>query len=506
MSINMNVVVVAVLLVAVAQLEPLGAEAMQLRESHVLVHGNHPKSNGESNNDGIHGGYKNAIYSQEGVWVPVDAVMANPKGLFGLWVQGVSKVYETVEEYEKRFGVWMDNLKYVVEYNSKHSSHWLGMNHFADLTHEEWKNVVRFGYRGERDMNAVKNEAPFRYKDSEMPEIVDWREKNAVARVKNQQMCGSCWAFSTTGAIEGINAIKTGRLVALSEQMLVDCDTSRDHGCHGGLMDFAFDFVLENGGIDTEESYPYKAEEGQCDVNRRDRHVVTIDGHEDVPPNDEVSLMKAVANQPVSAAIEADQRSFQLYGGGVFDAECGTELNHGVLIVGYGTAKNGTREMPYWIIKNSWGPTWGDKGYIRIRRNAEAAEGQCGVAMQASFPIKNGPNPPEPPPAPPAPPPVPPTPEPVDCDGVVECPPQTTCCCMKELFGYCYTWACCPLPEATCCDDHIHCCPSDLPVCNVEEGTCSKGAGYAAETVAMVTKVNASPKRKSQGSIRSIVV
>jgi KDEL-tailed cysteine endopeptidase len=128
-----------------------------------------------------------------------------------------------------------------------------------------------------------------------------------LVQVKNQLLCGSCWAFSTTGAVEGASAIATGNLTSLSEQMLVDCDRERDNGCHGGLMDFAFEFIIKNGGIDTEEDYPYTAEEGTCQDNKMRRHVVTIDDYQDVPPNDEHALLKAVANQPVSVAIEADQ-------------------------------------------------------------------------------------------------------------------------------------------------------------------------------------------------------
>jgi KDEL-tailed cysteine endopeptidase len=311
------------------------------------------------------------------------------------------------------------------------------MNNFADMEHVEWSER-HFGYRPElradRELRAPAG--GFRYADVRPPKEIDWRTKEAVAPVKNQLLCGSCWAFSTTGSVEGINAIVTGELVSLSEQMLIDCDTSRDHGCHGGLMDYAYQFIIDNGGIDTEEDYPYTnpAAEGQCDINRSGRHVVTIDGYEDIPANDEVSLLKAVAKQPVSVAIEADQRAFQLYAGGVFDEACGTALNHGVLVVGYGVAMNKTHEVPYWIVKNSWGPQWGDHGYIRLRRQV-GEEGQCGIAMQASFPVKKGPNPPEPPPTPPSPPSPPPGPAPVDCDGTTSCPADNTCCCMKDFFG-----------------------------------------------------------------------
>jgi KDEL-tailed cysteine endopeptidase len=216
------------------------------------------------------------------------------------------------------------------------------------------------------------------------PPSVDWRLKNAVTPVKNQAQCGSCWAFSTTGAVEGVNAIATGALVSLSEQELVDCDKEHDNGCHGGLMDFAFDWILANGGLDTEEDYRYKAEEHKCRVDRAHRRVVSIDGHEDVAPNDEDALMRAVARQPVSVAIEADQRPFQLYVGGVFDADCGVALDHGVLAVGYGTEAG----KDFYKVKNSWGADWGSSGYIMLGRGAtyNGNKGQCGIQMDPSFP------------------------------------------------------------------------------------------------------------------------
>ena len=286
------------------------------------------------------------------------------------------------------------------------------MTPFADLSHEEWKSKV-LGYRPELRTTLKTPSPTFRYADAVPAKEIDWRTKNAVTEVKNQQLCGSCWAYSSTGAIEGINAIVTGELRSLSEQQLVDCDIALDNGCHGGLMDYAFDFVIANGGMDTEIDYPYVGEDGVCDPSRNNRHVVTIDGYEDVPQNDEKALLRAVSHQPVSVAIEADQRAFQLYVAGVFDdEECGTSLNHGVLAVGYGTDYNGTHHIPYWLVKNSWGPEWGDKGYIKLRRGVLASEGLCGVAMQASYPIKKGANPPEPPPAPPSPPPAhPPRPQ-----------------------------------------------------------------------------------------------
>ncbi|KAF5740652.1 cysteine proteinase RD21a [Tripterygium wilfordii] len=274
---------------------------------------------------------------------------------------------------------------------------------------------------------------------------------------------GSCWAFSTIGAVEGINKIVTGELITLSEQELVDCDTSYNAGCNGGLMDYAFEFIINNGGIDSDEDYPYKGTDGRCDTVRQNARVVSIDSYEDVSANDEGSLKTAVANQPVSVAIEAGGRAFQLYESGVFTGKCGTALDHGVVAVGYGT-ENG---KDYWIVRNSWGKSWGEAGYIRLERNVATPSGKCGIAIEPSYPIKKGHNPPNPGPSPPS-----PVKPPTVCDSYYTCPESTTCCCVYQYGSYCFAWGCCPLDGATCCDDHYSCCPHDYPVCNINEGTC----------------------------------
>ncbi|CAD5325205.1 unnamed protein product [Arabidopsis thaliana] len=273
--------------------------------------------------------------------------------------------------------------------NKKNRSYKLKLNKFADLTINEFKNAYTgSNIKHHRMLQGPKRGSKqFMYDHenlSKLPSSVDWRKKGAVTEIKNQGKCGSCWAFSTVAAVEGINKIKTNKLVSLSEQELVDCDTKQNEGCNGGLMEIAFEFIKKNGGITTEDSYPYEGIDGKCDASKDNGVLVTIDGHEDVPENDENALLKAVANQPVSVAIDAGSSDFQFYSEGVFTGSCGTELNHGVAAVGYGSE----RGKKYWIVRNSWGAEWGEGGYIKIEREIDEPEGRCGIAMEASYPIK----------------------------------------------------------------------------------------------------------------------
>ncbi|CAA2990884.1 cysteine ase RD21A-like [Olea europaea subsp. europaea] len=388
--------------------------------------------------------------------------------LYESWLLTHGKAYNGIGEKERRFEIFKDNLRFIDEHNSVDREYKVGLNRFSDLTNEEYQSMFVGGRLNKKTrlMNGVNND---RYKfkaGDKLPESIDWREKGAVASVKDQGQCGSCWAFSTVGAVEGINKIVTGELISLSEQELVDCDRSYNQGCNGGLMDYGFEFIKKNGGIDTEEDYPYQAHDGTCDQNRKNARVVSIDGYEDVPENDEQSLRKALANQPVSVAIEAGGRAFQLYQSGVFTGRCGTQLDHGVVAVGYGS-ENG---LDYWIVKNSWGPSWGESGYIRLQRNvANTKTGKCGIAIEASYPLKNGQNPPNPGPSPPSPTPVKP---PTKCDDYYSCPEGNTCCCVYQYGNICFGWGCCPLESATCCDDHSSCCPHDYPICDLKAGTC----------------------------------
>ncbi|XP_042068253.1 senescence-specific cysteine protease SAG39-like [Salvia splendens] len=296
------------------------------------------------------------------------------------WMAENGRIYADEAEKAKRFNIFKENVEYVESFNEAAArTYKLAVNRFADLTNDEFR-ASRNGYK----MASRPKSSSFRYSNvTAAPASIDWRKKGAVTAVKDQGQCGCCWAFSAVAATEGINQITTGNLVSLSEQELVDCDTSQDHGCNGGLMDEAFQFIISNKGLTTEANYPYKGVDGTCNTKKESSDAAKITGYEDVPANSESALLKAVVNQPVSVAIDASGSDFQFYSGGVFTGECGTELDHGVTAVGYGAASDGTK---YWIVKNSWGTSWGENGYIRMQRDVGAAEGLCGIAMETSYP------------------------------------------------------------------------------------------------------------------------
>ncbi|KAF8769219.1 hypothetical protein HU200_006723 [Digitaria exilis] len=400
-------------------------------------------------------------YNEEHGVRGLERTEAEAREMYDLWLAEHGRAYNALGERDRRFRVFWDNLRFVDAHNARAGEHGytLGMNQFADLTNEEFRAAYLGAALSAQAGNGTVGER-YRHDGVEaLPDSVDWREKGAIAPIKNQGQCGSCWAFSAVSTVESINQLVTGELITLSEQELVECSTNGGNsGCNGGLMDSAFAFIIQNGGIDTEADYPYKAVDGQCDINRKNAKIVSIDGYEDVPKNSEKSLQKAVAHQPVSVAIAAGGREFQLYKSGIFTGSCTTTLDHGVVAVGYGTEDG----KDYWIVRNSWGPKWGEAGYVRMERNIDAATGKCGIAMMASYPTKKGPNPPPPPVSPD-----------VACDATYSCEAGTTCCCAFGFRNVCLVWGCCPLQSATCCKDHVSCCPPNYPVCNIRAHTCS---------------------------------
>ena len=253
----------------------------------------------------------------------------------------------------------------------------MGLNSFADITEVEYKRKLGYNANLKKTTN-VKSIA-----SNGNPASVDWRAKGAVTPVKNQGQCGSCWAFSTIGSVEGAYAISTGNLTSFSEQQLVDCSKSGpdgNQGCNGGEMDLAFAY-LEAHKSESESNYPYQGVDATCaeDVAKG---VFNLKSFVDVPQSSTLELENAVAQGPVSVAIEADSWVFQLYFGGIISSQsCGTNLDHGVLVVGYGTESG----QDYWILKNSWGPSWGESGYFRIAKGGDGP-GVCGLQMSASYP------------------------------------------------------------------------------------------------------------------------
>ena len=340
----------------------------------------------------------------------ITTVCANERFLH--WVEKYNIQFESEHHREHVFSNWLSNDEYITEQNTKNMSYTLGHNPLSGLDIEEYRAYLGFrknfenkkvdevkclfdcvkSYDKSHKFHTVQCVKSCLNSEDEtnlnVPESVNWVQNGAVTPVKDQGQCGSCWSFSTTGALEGAYFIKYGTLVSFSEQELVDCDNfsggGRDHGCHGGLMDNAFTWIGKNGGLCSENDYPYTSgttkSSGQCDKSCDIVDGSQVAGFIDVPKNSDDAMMQALSKQPVSIAIQADQRDFQLYQSGVFTGDCGTSLDHGVLVVGYGT--------DYYLVKNSWSSSWGDNGYIKLGKGEEYnnGAGQCGMLMQGSYP------------------------------------------------------------------------------------------------------------------------
>lgn len=318
------------------------------------------------------------------------SINANLIERFRSWVNDFKIEIKNDEHELVTFEKWVSNDKYIEIFNNNNNTFTLGHNQFSGMNSEDFKNYL--GYSGEFQKNNLRKNYNSIDKSSLLTSI-NWIEKGGVTPVKDQGQCGSCWSFSTTGGLEGAYFVKYGTLLSFSEQQLVDCDNfkngGKDHGCNGGLMDNAFTWVGKNGGLCLESSYPYVSGvtetdgtcQKTCEINTKSK----VQSFIDVEPNSDSSMMSALSINPVSIAIEADQKEFQLYKSGVFTASCGTNLDHGVLTVGYGTMDN----KDYYIVKNSWGNTWGVNGYIYLGRGSEYnnGAGQCGMLMEGSYPV-----------------------------------------------------------------------------------------------------------------------
>jgi len=301
-----------------------------------------------------------------------------------------NKTYETSEEEQMRFHIFVDNHRKIDEHNSDYragrKTYEVGMNKFGDMTNDEFRSRVNGFKRAlmDRDDSAPRGSTFLAPHYVQIPASKDWRESGYVTHVKDQGHCGSCWAFSAVGALEGQHFRKNKTMVELSEQNLVDCSQAfGNQGCNGGLMDNAFNYVKSNKGIDTESSYPYEAKDDRCRFQKQNVGAEDT-GYVDITAGDENALVTALATQgPVSVAIDASHESFQFYKKGVyFEPECSpSALDHGVLAVGYGVAPEGDK---FYIVKNSWGTGWGEDGYIRMARDKN---NHCGIASVASYPL-----------------------------------------------------------------------------------------------------------------------
>jgi len=301
--------------------------------------------------------------------------------LWESWKQEYEVGYQSSGEEAYRFSVFLNNYYAIHEQMEKDPFVELSLNKFATYTQEEFGALMKCTERADTlQCNGEGSQCP-QYPTNNLPDSWDWRDKGAVSPVKNQGSCGSCWAFSTTGALEGLNYLNTSKMVTFSEQQLVDCDNDVD-GCNGGLMDDALMYASKFG-IETEATYPYRGVDGECKYSKSDAQMVNT-GCNCVEPKSIEQLQAAVVQQPVSIAVQANQVSWQFYTGGVISSFCGDQLDHGVLAVGYAQEKG----KDAWIVKNSWGPNWGNAGYVYIERNTKNnGDGSCGVLAQPMVPV-----------------------------------------------------------------------------------------------------------------------
>jgi KDEL-tailed cysteine endopeptidase len=297
---------------------------------------------------------------------------------FMAYITEFNKSYTSVAEFEHRFAQFARNRDIVIAHNALPDvSFLLGFNMMSDWTEEEYKSILTY-----QPEELIANDGFDASANTAVPNAVNWVTAGAVTAIKNQGQCGSCWAFSSIASMESAHKIASGKLVSMSEQHLVDCNTSVN-GCNGGNTGSSFNYFKTHYTM-TEASYPYKAVQGTCKYNATTNTGVKCTGSTNVTANSAAALKTAVNRGPVSVAIEADKSVFQSYKSGIFNSTaCGTNLDHATNVVGWGTA-NG---VDYWLMRNSWGTTWGESGYMRIQ--IVDGVGICGIQKAANYPTTN---------------------------------------------------------------------------------------------------------------------
>lgn len=315
------------------------------------------------------------------------------------WQKKYNKKYNDIE-LPIRFAIWNKNYEWVEDHNAKGLSWTVEMNMFADLTDEEfiglhtgfiWNKAPKDN-QGDLEMYDVaedqdefddEEEDQDYYVEGDNKIYYDWRKAGAVNTIENQGQCGGCWAFSTAGALEGLYKIQKGDLLRFSKQQQIDCSSSYgNQGCNGGLMSNAFKYTKDKG-IENEKDYPYEEKDAKCRYSSS-KVVFKNKDHVDLPEGAN-QLRDALKKQPVSVAVQADENAFKLYQSGIVSSGCGANLDHAILAVAYGTTTSSGKK--YWVVKNSWGTSWGEKGYIRIARGSQnGGKGICGINQVNSYP------------------------------------------------------------------------------------------------------------------------